>query len=410
MHVKARVLLIGVIAVFASTAQSELVWEQTQLELHPAIGDDTAIGHFKYQNKGDKPVAIKSVTTSCGCTAASAKQSADPGEKGEVTATFKIGDRTGVQQKAITVLTDDSAHPSTTLSLKVNIPQVLELQPTFVFWQAGEAPKPKTIVAKAGSGVSIKSLDVSSSSPDFVTKVEPGSSPNEFRINVEPKQTEKGGAATFTIKPALADGKTKVFYATGRVMPQAPAVAQQPNAAAPGPASQPRPVPVVNAQSDKPKIDICNLITSKEIEAIQGEPLKESKPSGRTVGGFAVSQCYLMLPTSANSISLTVTQKGDGAGARDPKQYWNEIFHRENLAEKEKESKGRESEEGEKKAKPEKVEGLGEEAFWTGNRVGGELYVLKNNSYIRISVGGAGDQATKIKKSKAVAESILKRL
>lgn len=408
MYAKAKVLLTAIIAALASTAQGELVWEQTQLELHPAIGDDTAIGHFKYQNKGDKLIAIKSVTTSCGCTAASAKQSADPGEKGEVTATFKIGDRTGVQQKAITVLTDDSAHPSTTLSLKVNIPQVLELQPTFVFWQAGEEPKPKTIVAKAGSGVSIKSLDVSSSSPDFVAKVEPGSAPNEFRINVEPKQMKPGGAATFTIKPALDNGKTKVFYATGRVMPQPPAVAQQPNAAPPGLANQPR--PVVNAESNKPKIDICNLITSKEIEAIQGEPLKESKPSGRTVGGFAVSQCYLMLPTSANSISLTVTQKGEGANARDPKQYWNEIFHRENLAEKEKESKERESEEGEKKAKPEKIEGLGEEAFWTGNRVGGELYVLKNNSYVRISVGGAGDQATKMKKSKAVAETILKRL
>ena len=104
MHAKVKVLVVALIAGLASPANSELVWEQTQIELHPAVGDDTAIGHFKYQNKGDKPIAIKSVTTSCGCTAASAKQSADPGEKGEVTATFKIGDRTGVQQKAITVL------------------------------------------------------------------------------------------------------------------------------------------------------------------------------------------------------------------------------------------------------------------------------------------------------------------
>lgn len=404
MHAKLKVLVVALIAGLASAAHSELVWEQTQLELHPAIGDETAVGHFKYQNKGDKPLAIKSVTTSCGCTAASAKQSADPGEEGEVTATFKIGDRTGIQQKAITVLTDDSAHPSTTLMLKVAIPQVLDLQPTFVFWQAGEAPKAKAIVAKAGAGVSIKALDVSSSSPDFVAKVEPGSSRNEFRINIEPRQATQAAAATLTIKPALENGKTKVFYATARVMPPPP-TAQQSNAAPPGPANQPRPLPIANAESNKPKIDICGLITSKEIESIQGEPLKESKPSGKTFGGFAVSQCYLMLPTSANSINLTVTQKGDGADARDPKQYWNEIFHREKAVEKEKESGERE-----KKAEPEKVEGLGEEAFWAGNRVGGELYVLRNNSYIRISVGGSGDHAAKMKKSKAVAELILKRL
>src|SRR5712692_1156717 len=150
MRVKIKVLLVAIIVGLASAAHSELVWEQTQLELQPAIGDETAVGHFKYQNKGDKPIAIKSVTTSCGCTAASAKQSAEPGEKGEVTATFKIGDRTGVQQKAITVQTDDAAHPATTLSLKVVIPQELDLQPTFVYWQSGEAPKPKTIVARAG--------------------------------------------------------------------------------------------------------------------------------------------------------------------------------------------------------------------------------------------------------------------
>jgi len=36
--------------------------------------------------------------------------------------------------------------------------------------------------------------------------------------------------------------------------------------------------------------------------------------------------------------------------------------------------------------------------------------VLKGNSYIRISVGGAGDQATKIKKSKALAQMVLKHL
>ena len=229
MHARVEVLIVALVAGLASPAHSELAWEQTQIELHPIVGDDTAIGHFQYQNKGDKPIAIKSVTTSCGCTVASAKQSADPGEKGEVTATFKIGDRTGVQQKAITVLTDDATHPSIILLLKVVIPQVLELQPTFVFWQAGEAPRPKAIVAKAAAGVSIQGLDVSSSSPDFVTKVEPGSSPNEFRIKIEPRQTTQAAVATLTIKPGFGNGKTKIFYATARIIPQSPPAAQLPS-------------------------------------------------------------------------------------------------------------------------------------------------------------------------------------
>ena len=67
-------------------------------------------------------------------------------------------------------------------------------------------------------------------------------------------------------------------------------------------------------------------------------------------------------------------------------------------------------EEDEKVSAPQRVEGIGEAAFWTGNRVGGALYVLKRDSYIRVSVGGAEDQKTKIEKSKALARLALKRL
>ena len=119
MHTLAKISVVALVVGFASAARSELTWEKTEIELHPAIGDETAVAHFKYQNKGDKPIAIKSVTTSCGCTAASAKQSADPNEKGEVTATFKIGDRVGLQQKAINVVFGTLASSVTTLTALV---------------------------------------------------------------------------------------------------------------------------------------------------------------------------------------------------------------------------------------------------------------------------------------------------
>jgi hypothetical protein len=178
---------------------------------------------------------------------------------------------------------------------------------------------------------------------------------------------------------------------------------QKANTAAPSPANQP--------ESNVAKIDACTLLTSKEIESVQGDPLKETKPSRMSGRGVALSQCFFTLPTFANSISLTVTQRGDGSGARDPKQFWDETFHREKDSEKARNNdkeKGRE-EEG-KAAAPEKIEGIGDEAFWLANRVGGALYVLKGNTSIRVSVGGSDDQATKIKKSKALAEMVLKRL
>jgi hypothetical protein len=97
-------------------------------------------------------------------------------------------------------------------------------------------------------------------------------------------------------------------------------------------------------------------------------------------------------------------QKGDGSDARDPKEWWKQTFDRAHDKEK-----GREEEEG-KAAAPQKIDAVGDEAFWIGNRVGGELYVLKGNSFIRISVGGAGDQTAKIDKSKKLAQAVLERI
>jgi hypothetical protein len=195
-------------------ARAELKWEQTAVELHPAAGDKEAVGHFKYQNTGSQPVRFKSVHTSCGCTAAqSQKEEVPPGEKGEITATFKIGDRTGTQVKSVTVETDDPVNATTVLTLKAVIPQELEINPTFVFWGQAEALKPKSIVVRASKDFPIKQLRVTSSSPDFQTKVEQTGN-GQFKIDIQPRDTSRNMAATLTIQP---EGSTKTFYAMARV-------------------------------------------------------------------------------------------------------------------------------------------------------------------------------------------------
>jgi hypothetical protein len=170
-----------------------------------------------------------------------------------------------------------------------------------------------------------------------------------------------------------------------------------PNAKQPAPAASPAKTEAFTGTN------ACTLLTKEEIQAVQGEPFTDAISSGKTASGLSVSQCYFQLPKAVNSIVITLTKKAEGAGGRDPSKNWEEMFDPEKKAEKKEEK-----EEGEKE--PEKVEGIGDEAFWTGNRVGGALYVLKGNSYIRVSVGGAGDQADKIRKSKALAQSILGRL
>jgi hypothetical protein len=214
-----RILLLGVLSLsLAATSQASLVFEKNELDLNPEMGAAKVDAVFKFENKGTTPVHIKTVKPSCGCTtAALAKNDIAPGEKGEITATFNIGDRSGVQVKTVTVETDDPQNPQTVLTFKANIAQLLELQPTFVFWQANDPAQPKTIIAKAAKGAAVKKIDVTSSSGDFTTKVEPGSNAGEFKIEVSPKDTAKPLNATLTIKADMTPAK--VFYAAARVLP-----------------------------------------------------------------------------------------------------------------------------------------------------------------------------------------------
>ena len=211
---RTHVFVFALSIVICAAARAELKWEEIAVELHPAAGDKEAVGHFKYQNTGSKPVRFKSVHTSCGCTAAQTqKDEVPPGEKGEITATFKIGDRTGTQVKTVTVDTDDPVNATTVLTLKAVIPQELEINPSFVFWGQGEVPKPKTIVVRAGKNFPVKQLKVTSSSPDFETKVEQTGN-GQFKIDIQPRDTSRNMAATLTIQ---SEGSSKTFYAMARV-------------------------------------------------------------------------------------------------------------------------------------------------------------------------------------------------
>jgi len=169
------------------------------------------------------------------------------------------------------------------------------------------------------------------------------------------------------------------------------------------------------ASSDgvKTKTDACALLTKADIEAVQKEAVRETKLSGSSQGGFVVSQCFFTLPTFNNSISLQITQRGDGSANRDPREFWRETFHPESKSEKEREREGKErgrEEEEEEGAPPQKISGVGDEAFWVGSRIGGALYVLKGNSYLRVSIGGGGPQSDKIQRLKSLAQKVTERL
>lgn len=117
-----------------------------------------------------------------------------------------------------------------------------------------------------------------------------------------------------------------------------------------------------------------------------------------TQNGVDVSQCYVGAATTANSVNIIVTEKTNGSDAQDPRRTWEQIF-----------GEGAKEQSGEH-AKSEKIQGVGDEAYWRGAPIGSSLYALKGNAYVRVSVGGGDSGESKLEKSKKVAELILSRL
>jgi hypothetical protein len=114
-----------------------------------------------------------------------------------------------------------------------------------------------------------------------------------------------------------------------------------------------------------------------------------------------MSQCFFAT-SSPRSVSIAVAgTRSAGSSRITPRAYWQRQFHP---------SEHEQAEEGEHDNAPRPIAGIGEEAFWAGNRIAGALYVLHAKTFLRISVGGVRDEAERIEKSKALALIAMKRM
>jgi hypothetical protein len=177
------------------------------------------------------------------------------------------------------------------------------------------------------------------------------------------------------------------------------------------PVPAPRAAPTVAATIVKGKIDPCSLLSNDDIKAVQGQQPTQTQRSDRSDSGYLVSQCYYSLPITSDSVVLNVTTAAEGANARHPRDFWKETFADNEAKDKKRDREGKERKgEEEEAGKPEKITGVGDDAYWSASRVAGALYVLRQDLFFRISVGGAGDVRSKLNKSKILARKVLQRL
>jgi hypothetical protein len=191
--------------------------------------------------------------------------------------------------------------------------------------------------------------------------------------------------------------------------------------------------PVVNP-ADIPRSPTCSLLTDEEIAAVQGEAPSAAQGTEHEAGPLVTSQCFYRLNTFEKSISLEVFRAAPGDTTRDAvREYLREKFERaeaehehEERRERERERElerererggvregGHGEEEEEKrgqKGPPQRVRGVGDEAFWAPHNGTTALFVRRKGTAFSLALTGPEDRAAKIRKATELARRVLKRL
>lgn len=184
-----RILGWCIAAIATATAHAALVWTATTVEVTPKPGAEVATAAFRFVNTGPGPVTIEAVRPGCSCTAASIDQTTYAvGESGVVNAVVDLHGLLGVQEKTVSVVGRAEAPVSTTLLIRVRIPELIDLTPRVLIWQRGEKPEPKELTIGAATSIGIKLIAATCSDSNFSAKFAPLDG-GRFRVSVSPFTT-----------------------------------------------------------------------------------------------------------------------------------------------------------------------------------------------------------------------------
>jgi uncharacterized protein DUF1573 len=206
-------LLLGsVTPIFA-----QLKWEQPQQKFSVKPGDKAVTAKYRFINESTSPVTIVDVRPSCGCTMATlAKKTYAPGESGEIDATMKFAGHTGHQEKWIYVTTNVAGKEPMLLTLAVDIPPAVTIEPEFVMWRLGDPATPKTIRIVVPDGFPAKIVAVQTDNPAIQVQLQPQAG-NQWEVNVTPTGTKSLVKAVVSIRSDYPAEHPVIYSAYARV-------------------------------------------------------------------------------------------------------------------------------------------------------------------------------------------------
>jgi hypothetical protein len=194
-----------------------LEWKAQTLSFTTAPFQTTQDATFGFRNTGPKPVTILEVESNCDCLDATAdRQVYAPGATGVIKASFTVGDRLGLYERRIKVLTDESPEP-VRLLVRIEVPELVTLNPRSVAWAINEPAAEKHVDLEIVPGVKIDFSRVLPTSGDFSARLETVEAGRRYRVHLKPPATAQPANAAFRIFGRSASGQEIVVSAYGNI-------------------------------------------------------------------------------------------------------------------------------------------------------------------------------------------------
>jgi hypothetical protein len=145
---------------------------------------------------------------------------------------------------------------------------------------------------------------------------------------------------------------------------------------------------------------VCKALPTVELERAQKAKLLVVKPLERDNGKLTTASCYFRMDPDSQSVSLEIMSRSKGDSI-DPREFWESHFNEAS------EQKEQVNDLKEHRHPPEKIDHLGDEAYWVDTGRDGALYVLNAGKIIRLSLGGKTPQAEKKQHAVRLAKLIV---
>lgn len=176
--------------------QPQISFEHPEFDFGKIFKGEKVEHIYAFENQGKGVLKISKVKTSCGCTAAVlSNKTIQPGEKGEIKATFNSGSYGGKIRKNLTVFSNDAETPQFKLVISGEIIEEVAINPKNINFGSIYVGKEiaKTITIKSLTELNLKIINITTSQP--------------FVKAIQKEQNEDGLLVQVTLKDNFTIGR-----------------------------------------------------------------------------------------------------------------------------------------------------------------------------------------------------------